>query len=138
MGLIKYILFFVILCLSLTGCRLNAQPVDIEATFTWTAMGDDGILGQASEYDMRWSLSSDSLTDHFNDCAAMTGMPLPELYGTVQSYTWVTTLEVGQHYYFAIKTADEVPNWSDISNIAFIYIPDDTPPAVILTLEVTL
>ena len=47
----------------------------------------------------------------------------------------VTGLTINTTYYFAIKTCDEVPNWSDVSNIAYS-LPKLTPPAAITDLEV--
>ena len=44
----------------------------------------------------------------------------------------VTGLEPNTTYYFAIKAADEIPNWSGISNVAIqTTAPEDTPPAAI-------
>jgi hypothetical protein len=53
-----------------------------------------------------------------------TGVPGPTANGTAQSYN-VTGLSVNNTYYFAIKTADEVPNWSAVSNSpsAALFVP---------------
>ena len=44
------------------------------------------------------------------------GEPTPAAAGTVQSMT-ITALTPGTTYYFAVKTADEVPNYSSLSNV---------------------
>ena len=114
----------------------NADPVDVSFTRTWTATGDDGILGQAAQYDGRVAMSEDSLNNHWNNCIQWIGVtviPLPS--GQPESYIFTLSVEVGQTYYFAIKVADEVPNWSLISNIVAQYIPDDIVPAAIVDLN---
>jgi chitodextrinase len=66
-------------------------------------------------------------------------MPTPAAPGTRQSVV-VSGLLPGTLYYFSIKTADEVPNWSGISNLASkatAAAPDTIRPAPIATLAVT-
>ncbi len=92
------------------------NPTETSLTLTWTAAGDDGSTGTASTYDIRYSTSS--ITESNWDAATqVTGEPAPAVAGTSQSMT-VSGLSTGTTYYFAIKTADETPNWSAISNIA--------------------
>jgi hypothetical protein len=83
---------------------------------TWTAPGDDAIEGTASEYDIRYSTSGPIDTEGKWDIATQcTGEPSPSSPGTLESFT-VTGLSPSTTYWFALKTADEVPNWSGISN----------------------
>jgi len=84
---------------------------------TWTAPADDGgTEGTASEYDIRYSLSP--ITDYnWDNATPCTGEPSPKPAGTTKSFT-VTGLFPSTTYYFALKTADEVPNSSGISNSA--------------------
>ncbi len=92
------------------------DPAEDSLTLTWTAPGDDGSTGTASTYDIRYSTSS--ITESNWDAATqVTGEPAPAAAGTSQSMT-VSGLSASTTYYFAIKTADEVPNLSAISNIA--------------------
>ena len=85
-------------------------------TLTWTAPGDDGQNGVASQYDLRYLTSSISETN-FALSTQVSGEPAPALAGTTQTVT-VGGLNYGTTYYFALKTADERGNWSAISNIA--------------------
>ena len=88
------------------------------AKLSWTAPGDDGNSGTASEYDIRYSHSL--ITDlNFSSANQCSGEPLPQSAGSSQSYTAVG-LQSGETYYFAMKTADEVPNWSFLSNVVQI------------------
>jgi len=102
-------------------------------TLTWTAPGDDGNSGTASEYDIRYSLNP--ITDGNWDAAVqVTGEPSPQPAGSAESFD-VNGLQPGTTYYFAIKVGDEVPNWSALSNIIFKATePEDSPPAVVADL----
>jgi chitodextrinase len=58
--------------------------------------------------------------------------------GSLQSYT-VTGLASGTTYFFAIKTADEIPNWSAVSNNATLATSNDaTAPSAVANLAVVL
>lgn len=103
---------------------------------TWTAPGDDGNLGTASQYDIRYSMSNIT-AGNFASATAVTGEPAPSAPGSAESHT-VTGLNANTTYYFAIKTADEVPNWSAISNVASrATLPEQNPPANVTTLAAT-
>ncbi len=105
-------------------------------TLTWTAPGDDGVIGTAASYDIRWSTST--ITDaNWGSATPVTGLPVPTVAGTGQSVV-VAGLSPATMYYFAMKTADEVPNVSALSNVASgqTLIPDTTPPAAVTDLAV--
>jgi chitodextrinase len=105
---------------------------------SWTAPGDDVSTGTVTSYDVRYSTSNITALN-FNSA---TQFPWP---GTttivagdlVQNLT-VTGLTTGTPYYFAIKAADEVPNWSGISNVdtATPTAADTTAPADVADLAV--
>lgn len=83
----------------------------------WTAPGDDGFSGTASAYDLRYS-TGDSLTEEsWADALPVTEGPVPGGPGSVESFT-VTGLDSGTTYAVGLKAADEVPNWSGLSNVA--------------------
>jgi len=85
-------------------------------TLTWTAPGDDGNIGTASEYDIRYSTSP--ITEaNWNLASQVLGEPKPSVAGSMETLV-VTGLSPGTTYYFALETADEVPNWSGLSNVA--------------------
>ncbi len=94
---------------------LVASSTNTSVTLTWTAPGDDGSVGTASVYDVRFSTSPITTASFATDQQA-TGEPTPRAVGTVETFT-VTGLTPGTTYYFAVKSADEVPNWSNISNM---------------------
>jgi len=91
------------------------NPTANSITLTWTAPGDDGNSGTASHYDIRYSTST--ITEgNWNSASQCTGEPTPKVAGISESFT-VTGLNSNTTYYLAIKTADEVPNWSGLSEI---------------------
>jgi hypothetical protein len=91
---------------------------DGEVMLHWTAPGDDGGQGRASGYDiryrpddygpinseLRWAVSTQAVNE-----------PMPSMAGNRDSML-VTGLNSGEGYYFAIKTYDDVGNYSGLSN----------------------
>lgn len=137
------------------GCEEESSPtppadatppervIDLAATelrghgvsLTWTAPGDDGTHGQAQMYDVRYAQGP--LTESTWDSAsAVQDPPVPQPAGSSESFM-VTGLEDGT-WYFALRTADEVPNWSELSNVASSsLLPDSLPPNAIMDLYAT-
>ena len=93
----------------------TSEPTTNSITLTWTAPGDDGNQGTASQYDIRY-LEGATITDaNWASATPCAGQPSPQLAGSSETFT-VGGLAAGTTYFFAIKTADEVLNWSAISN----------------------
>jgi len=110
---------------------VEATPYSV--TLTWTAPGDDGSVGQAAQYDIRYSLAV--ITDaNWGSATQVSGEPTPATAGTVQEFE-VTGLTPNTTYYLAIKTADEVPNWSALSNVVSkATLPEEIPPGTVANL----
>ncbi|MDD5688265.1 MAG: carbohydrate-binding protein [Elusimicrobia bacterium] len=118
----------------------NQTPTSV--TLTWTAPGnDDNSKGLASRYipydmdrknpipqsqlpyrsasryipyDIRYSFSP--ITDaNWDSATKVKGTPTAQEMSKQETFT-VVGLSPSTKYYFAIKTADEVPNWSSVSN----------------------
>ena len=85
---------------------------------SWTAPGDDAAAGTATTYDVRYS-DSTITTGNWGLATPASGEPSPQVAGSSESFT-VTGLLASTTYYFAIKTSDEVPNESAISNVASV------------------
>lgn len=80
----------------------------------WIAPGDDGTTGQASVYDLRYSTTGP--VDDTNFAAATPFLVgAPRVAGTAESAD-VSGLAPTSPYWFALRTADEIPNWSLVSN----------------------
>jgi hypothetical protein len=108
------------------------------AALSWTAVGDDGAVGTASYYDLRYSTAVIT-AGNWASASRASGEPVPHVAGTSETFT-VTGLTAGTTYYFALKVGDEVPNWSTLSNVpngTTPLAPDATPPAAITTLSLS-
>ena len=95
---------------------VNAALPSTSATLMWTAPGDDGTIGRATRYDLRYS-SKPITPANFTAAKAATGVPAPKTSGSAESFT-VTGLASDSAYSLAIKTVDEMGNWSGLSNVA--------------------
>ena len=96
------------------------------------------MTGTAAQYDLRYSTASITAAN-FASATRWTGTPTPTAPGTRQTAN-VTGLLPNTTYYFALKTADEVPNWSGLSNVisrTTLAAPDTIRPAAISTNTVT-
>ena len=83
---------------------------------TWTATGDDGLVGTATYYEVRYSTST--ITSGNWDSAMRAGNePTPQVSGSAESME-VHNLVSSTNYFFAVKAFDEWGNAGPISNIA--------------------
>jgi uncharacterized membrane protein len=106
-------------------------------TLTWTAPGDDGNFGTASGYEVRYSLSGVITPANWGSATIFTQSWVPLLGGSVETHN-VSGLASGMQYWFAIRTRDEVPNLSNVSNSpsGTTLLVDLTPPDIISDLVV--
>ncbi|MBM3317974.1 MAG: SUMF1/EgtB/PvdO family nonheme iron enzyme [Candidatus Eisenbacteria bacterium] len=103
-----------------------AAVTDTSATLNWSAPGDDGSVGTAAEYDLRWSSERiDAQT--WSAATRVPDAPEPQPAGSEETCT-VAGLASGTVYYFALKSADEVGNWSSLSNVASDTTASGEPP----------
>jgi hypothetical protein len=84
-------------------------------TLNWTAPGDDGNVGQAASYDLRYS-TAPITADNFSGAMAVVGAPAPAIAGSTETMT-VTGLQPATTYFFALTTTDEANNVSAMSNV---------------------
>jgi len=126
----------------LVAPRAQAQVPSI--TLDWTAPGDDGDVGTALSYDMRWAItrpdttSNATFTTWWNTATPVIGLPLPLIAGTAQSTVVapVGGFISGRTYYFVLRSTDDVGNVSGFSNVAWRAVLDLIPPAPITDLHV--
>ncbi len=91
---------------------------------SWTAPGDDGWLGLATKYIIKYA-TYNITAGNFDGVADVKERTVTVSGGNPDSET-ITGLASDTRYYFAIKTEDEIPNVSGISNIATTIIVEDT------------
>ena len=98
--------------------NLKATPLSTTSIkLEWTAPGDDGMTGTASSYEIRMSTTPIRNETEFAS-ATIVSPPSPIAGGTSQFFT-VSSLSPDTVYFFAMKTSDEVPNTSAMSNTAW-------------------
>jgi len=85
-------------------------------TISWTSPGDDGNIGTATAYDLRYAPFQIS-ESNWTSATVVQDVPLPLPAGNLQGVT-IDDLVEDRPYYFAIRAVDEVGNWSDVSNNA--------------------
>ncbi len=97
--------------------NLRATAID-ETSFelTWTAPGDDYGTGTATRYDIRYSFRRPIDETNWADASVVSDPPPPKPAGELETFV-VTGLPTG-NYTFAMKTVDELDNWSGLSNLA--------------------
>lgn len=96
-------------------------------TLAWTAPGDDGAVGLAASYEVRMSTSVITAAN-FAALPVLASVPAPTPAGTRQTFV-VRGLSRANEYWFAMRTRDDVGNWSVLSNIVRWTWPlDNAPP----------
>lgn len=113
---------------------------DSSLALQWTAPGDDGSTGTATQYALRYRTvpitGADTLS-WWNAATPVTGLPAPRAAGAVDSVR-VRGLAPSTTYFFLLRTADEVPNWSGFSNFAQVATTGDlVAPGAIADLAIT-
>ena len=102
----------------------------LSVILNWTASGDDGATGTASETDLRYATDLETLLD-WDEADQVDNEPAPQPSGSQEEYE-VTGLEPGSTYYFALEIIDNAGNHSGLSNVDSIYIPPNPPAAPVM------
>jgi len=134
-GLTVAVLLVAAVVLFLPVRRGHAQVPSM--TLVWTAPGDDGVVGTASSYQMRYRTVGIAGTDTlswWNAATSAPNLPVPRVAGSTDSVAVAGPFVGGTTLYFLAKACDEVPNCSGYSNLAVKVVPDFTPPGRILDL----
>lgn len=95
---------------------VTVSTVEGQAIMHWTAPGDDGMLGTAYGYDVRFS--TQPLTQAtWPTATELIGEPSPKPAGTLET-VMIEGLEEHSVIYLAIKAVDEVGHEGALSNVA--------------------
>ncbi|MFC1655328.1 prepilin-type N-terminal cleavage/methylation domain-containing protein [Patescibacteria group bacterium] len=109
--------------LSITDLALSGATEE-SLDLSWSATGDDGIVGIADLYDVRYSTSTIT-EENWATATHVAAEPTPAAYGSAESMT-VSGLSSATTYYFAMKALDEVPNESSLSNVVSLTTLDSS------------
>ena len=86
-----------------------------EVILEWNAPGDDGNVGRATEYIIRYSEREITNYATWSEANDVTGEPVPKSAGSEETFT-VGNLTPGRKYYFAIRAVDDMGNKSLLSS----------------------
>ncbi|MBU1897135.1 S8 family serine peptidase [Myxococcota bacterium] len=100
------------------------------ARLSFIAPGDDGFMGRAARYDLRWSMAPILDEGAFEVAAAVAPLPAP-LDGGAPEILFAHDLPAVGQIHFAIIAEDESGNRAPLSNPASVRIPALPPPAVV-------
>ena len=92
------------------GSTSNLNTIKI----MWTAPGDNGNVGIADHYEIKYS-TSEITESNWDSASLFDDPPAPQVAGTFQ-YCYVNVLDPATIYYFAIKAFDDFNNENQISN----------------------
>ncbi len=92
------------------GTASNLSTIKIQ----WIAPGDDGMVGTADHYEIRYSLQQIT-SGNWENATLFANPPTPLIAGSSQ-YCNVTGLNAATIYYFAVKAFDEAGNTNAVSN----------------------
>jgi TolB protein len=108
------------------------SPPGPVVTLAWTAPGDDGDVGRAARYDIRRAAAPITATG-WDSATTVAAPPVPKLAGE-QELLQLSGLPFGT-WHFAVRAADEVPNWSAISSSVSASVSDVVPPGRVADLR---
>jgi len=95
--------------------RAEDGPNTGEVVLKWNAPGDDGEIGRASEYEIRYAEREITNYALWEEGNGVVGEPVPKNAGERETFT-VRNLTPGRKYYFAIRAIDNMGNKSILSN----------------------
>ncbi|MCP3061965.1 Ig-like domain-containing protein [Myxococcus sp. K38C18041901] len=87
-------------------------------TLTWTAVGDDDLLGRATAQSLRYSVSPIVTAADFDAATPVAGVGAPAEPGTAESAT-ISDLMPQQTYYAALRVTDNRGNAALSNSLAF-------------------
>ncbi len=101
---------------SIPGPRLVSEFGSIE--LSWLAPGDDGLIGTADRYIVKYASFPINLAN-WDSATEAPDPPAPLPSGTPQTFT-IGGLEKGRPYYVAMRVADDCHNLSALSDVILV------------------
>ncbi|MCD6423858.1 MAG: DUF2341 domain-containing protein [Elusimicrobia bacterium] len=115
---------------SISDLSVSWGGADDRVILKWTASGDDGTVGQAESYIIKYSTSGAINNTNWGEAVEIENSITPGSAGESESFL-VSGLLRDTTYWFAIKVLDEVPNESDVSNsVSFLTTDTEKPSSI--------
>jgi hypothetical protein len=93
----------------------TSNPTETSITLSWTAPGDNGTLGTATGYVVKYSTSGPVNASNWTSVAVYTQTWTPLPAGSTETRV-ASGLKYATRYWFAVESYDEVPNYGGVSN----------------------
>lgn len=87
-------------------------------TLSWTAPGDDGTIGISTGYVVKYSSKGPITSSNWDSAHTYTQEWVPLEAGSEEVHT-LSDLNESSSYWFSIIAFDEIPNYAEVSNIAY-------------------
>lgn len=114
----------------------QTQVDTVTVTVSFAAPGDDGFVGRATAYDIRYSTQLITLANWDQATRVKELLPSPRAAGSQESIlVSIPGAVQGLTYYFALRTRDEVYHWSALSNNAAHTHAEQVAPETILRVK---
>jgi hypothetical protein len=108
---------------TVTDLVLTADRASGSVLLKWTAVGNDGYIGNAAAYDIRWSTRELTTDEAWNSATPVDTEPAPRAAGEDEAWSVdMSGLPTDVPVYFAIKAVDADANTSTLSNSVGITI----------------
>jgi hypothetical protein len=99
-------------------------------TLQWTAPGDDGNTGTASQYDLRYREGTSLTADNWNSSTQASTEPAPKATSSAETFT-VGGLQTDKTYFRHSRLPMRYPTGQEISNVADGKTRDTIPPSAV-------
>ena len=101
---------------TITDLAASDGPGSKQVTLDWTAVGDDGNVGTATSYILKYSTTNITNDTDFINATTYAQAWTPLIAGSPESQV-LTMPDAGQLYYFSIKAVDDSTNESPFGNV---------------------
>jgi outer membrane protein assembly factor BamB len=107
-----------------------ASVTQTTVTLSWTAPGDNGTVGTAAGYIIKYSTSGQITSENWMDATEYMQDWTPLEAGETESHT-LSDLAPDTTYWFAIMAYDDIPNYGELSESVLETTLEAVPPAMI-------
>lgn len=101
---------------TITDLVASDGPGNSQVTVEWTAVGDDGNVGTADAYLLKYSTQPITNDTDFNNATTYSQTWTPQASGNTENFV-LDMPSAGTLYYFSVKAIDDSTNYSPFGNV---------------------